>query len=413
MGNGNDDDNNNNRTMTNPPKAKRARLSFSCNHINASAATDDTRPIVCPDAAVSSSHTTPSAELSSPFNLVFTNDTPPTSDNIESALSVVSDRKKKYTNREILQALKDLVRWAARANDLHREFCNEFLELGGISRILKFLMIPSNMSNMEYVKLDCIIIRGCSYVGQYGEDDDIAQVMAKKFVEKGGIHTLLLSNEEYTGGSNSFKLKAVESIWVALTSMISNKTAFDGIKKDKQLNMLDDALATLRLLNGENNATWRVRHAKFSIVNFFAFLSGLANLNTVLVVEDFEGRNIFRTCLDSMMDSNIHWYYNKTNWAISLTFFFICLRRQLFPSQNNDDLKIVIYFCVAFIKKAPNDAFKAHAFMFLREAGHVIGRAEMAKTPDIMSTLGSILDSNNNVEVATKAAAKKCLRKLL
>merc|ERR1740117_2273820 len=114
-----------------------------------------------------------------------------------------------------------------------------------------------------------------------------------------------------------------------------------------------------------------------------------------------------------MMDSNIHWYYDKTNWAMSLTLFLVCLRREHFPSQNNDDLKIVISFCVTFIKKAPNDAFKADPFRFLRDADHVIGRVEMANTPDIMSTLGSILDSNNNVEAATKHAAKIFLRKLL
>merc|ERR1740130_231965 len=111
-----------------------------------------------------------------------------------------------------------------------------------------------------------------------------------------------------------------------------------------------------------------------------------------------------------MMDSNRHWYYGKKSWARSLIFFVVCLRRELFPSQSNDDLKIVISFCVAFIKKAPNDAFKSDAFRFLREADHVIGRVEMANTPDIMSTLGSILDSNNNVEAATKHAAKIFLR---
>jgi hypothetical protein len=93
--------------------------------------------------------------------------------------------------------------------------------------------------------------------------------MAKKFVERGGVHIMLLANEEYTGGSNIMKLEAVESIWAALTNVISKKTAFNVIKKDKRLNMLDDALATLRLLNGESNATWRVRHAKLSIMIFF------------------------------------------------------------------------------------------------------------------------------------------------
>jgi hypothetical protein len=68
--------------------------------------------------------------------------------------------------------LKDLFRWTAwdNANNRRREFFTEFLELGGISRVLKFLMIPTNMSNMEYVKLFAEFILGTTSGEQNGED---------------------------------------------------------------------------------------------------------------------------------------------------------------------------------------------------------------------------------------------------
>jgi hypothetical protein len=34
----------------------------------------------------------------------------------------------------------------------------------------------------------------------------LLKVMAEKFAERGGIHTLLLANEEYNGGSDDMKL---------------------------------------------------------------------------------------------------------------------------------------------------------------------------------------------------------------
>jgi hypothetical protein len=55
--------------------------------------------------------------------------------------------------------------------------------------------------------------------------------MAKKFVERGGIHTMLLA-KGYTGGSDAIKLKAVYSIWHAIGNISCHKTSFDEIEKD-------------------------------------------------------------------------------------------------------------------------------------------------------------------------------------
>jgi hypothetical protein len=291
------------------------------------------------------------------LNLVFTNNTPPTSGNIEYALHKIGDAKNAYTKHEILQALNDLNGWAHHSNN-PREFCNEFFELAGISRILKFLMVPSNMGDMEYVHLVGCTISNCIYRGQNDENRDTAERMAKKFVERGGVHTMLLANEDYSGGSESNTLMSVDSIWVVLGNVFSQKTVFDDIDKVKQLNILDDFLATLRLLNGTNNET-QVPRIKCQLLQVLGFL---ICPNTKLVAGDFEGRDVFQTCIDGMTDSNRQWAFNEESWASASNAFAHCFNQKLFSTQNNNDLKLVVSFYVAYIEKAPNEAFKSGTF---------------------------------------------------
>jgi hypothetical protein len=357
----------------------------------------------------------PPAESASPINLVL-RCTPPTSGNIESALHTIGDTKNTNTKHEILQGLKDLNRWAHPSNN-HHEFYIEFLELAGISRVLKFLMVPSNMSDMEYVFSACNIIIRCT-LEPNDLNIDIALVMGKKFVERGGIHTMLLLNEEYRGGNDHDKLNAVYSIWAVLNNVIYHRTEFDDIDKDKQHNLFDDALATLRLVNGADDETrvqdeTRVAHIKCLILNVLIRL--LVGPNSKLVADDFEGRDVFQICIDTMIDSNRQWAFHEENWDRASYFFFYCFRGQFFPTQNNNDLKLVISFFVEYIEKAPNEAFKSNAFDFLLEASDVIGRDEIAKTPGLMITLGTILDSssNNNIEAATEDMTKTLVKYLL
>lgn len=185
--------------MTNPPAAKRPHLSCT---------TDDLPdPVESASPDIVSSSRQP--ESASSINLVFTCNTPPTSDNIEFALHTIGDTKNTNTKHEILQSLQDLNRWAKNSNHI---FYNEFLELAGISRVLKFLMMPSNISDTKHVFSACTIIINCTRGPNSDLDIDIAQVMRKKFIERGGIHTMLLANEEYSGGNDRNELRAVYSI---------------------------------------------------------------------------------------------------------------------------------------------------------------------------------------------------------
>jgi hypothetical protein len=94
-----------------------------------------------------------------------------------------------------------------------------------------------------------------------------------------------------------------------------------------------------------------------------------------------------------MKDSNRQLYYNQTNWSVSSRCFSRYFNRNLFSTQNNDELKLVISFYTESTKQAPNDARKENAFSFLRrEAGDLkIGKVEMSKTPGLMSTFGLVL----------------------
>jgi hypothetical protein len=111
--------------MTNSPEAKRSRLSTNRSGSGSgsnSAAADgprhDSVASVSPDDDASSTQPPPTPDdlSSSVINLFLTDDTPSTSDNIESALHKIGGTKK-YTIDKIVQALKDLYRWARGDND--------------------------------------------------------------------------------------------------------------------------------------------------------------------------------------------------------------------------------------------------------------------------------------------------------
>lgn len=427
----------------NPPEAKRPRLSSGGGGggANTSDGTNFIASDIPPrpdhaDCVVSSSRLTTSStdtdintnvnvNVTATTNLaVFTYNTPPNSDNIEFALHTIGDTTKKkknpYTKHIVLQSLQDLIRWSA---SLDREFYSEFFELAGISRIVKFLMVPSNMRDMDYVYLACRIIVSCTCIGPNGENMDIAQVMAKKFIERGGVHIMLLANEEYDGSSGDKELRALYYIWLVLYNVVSNRTtALDEIERDQQLHILNDTIATLRLLNnGVNNQTW----VHLIIRQVFFVLRYLIRPNTKLIPGDFEGNNndnnIFQTFVDAMKDSNRQWAFIEKKWSVASRFFIAYFMRTFstFPSENNNDLKFVISFYVKYITIEPNNAFIHHAFKFLGRATVVIGKVEMKETPGLMSCLAAIIDpsmrNNNgtNIEAVTENAATTLMKKLL
>jgi hypothetical protein len=342
-------------TTTDPPEAKKLRLSagpcpdpvISGTHCPERVVSDDivpscvwstSNPIrpdqvasdsIRPDAA-SSSDLQPTrlpAPEPAPSNFVLTSDTPPSSDNIKSALRVISSKtKNKRDPNRVLQALDDLSRWAI-SND--RFFLNEFYDLSGIPRTLKFLMKDYNMADMVYLRYVGMIIMGSTYSGKDKENLDIAVKMANTFIEKDGVVTMLLANEEYTGENNNYtKLRAVFSIWAALTNVVGTGQ----LNEDQAARVFDDAFATLTLLEGVYTIVSRIQWHTFGTLGN---LMTRSNNTTILVVNNFFNRmDVFQICIDVMKLRNGQWNYNERFWSKISYFFFKCYDRNVVSRKD-------------------------------------------------------------------------------
>ena len=388
---------------TNPSNTKRPRLSRSCKNSN-NTSIDLGVPLAVPDTVSSLSQLPPMA-----LSLSFNNDAPPTSDNIDSALHTIGV-KKKYTDHEVSQSLRDLERWAFA--DINQEFKKEFMELGGIPRLLKFFNVSSNMADMERVDLVANIIALCTSYGyeDNGDTIDIVGRMTEIFIERDVIHSMLLANEEYTGGNDSQELMAVCSIWNAFGNIVYNSVT--AINKDTIFRLIDDALATLRLLNVVKNKNM-VHAIQIRIIQTVKFL--VIKQNSVLInAGDFEAGNFFQTCLDALKTIDGRWGYNEKVWNNATRLFYHCIASNLFSTQSNDNLILVASFLVEYIKKAPNNACKAKAFLFLCQARDVIGKNEMMELPGLLITISGVLDptASTDIEDVTKDDAKALMKKL-
>ena len=126
------------------------------------------------------------------------------------------------------------------------------------------------MANMERVNIVANIIALCTFEGDNGDTNDISKVMVEKFIERDVLYSMLLANEEYTGGNDCQELRAIYSIWNAFGNIVpySSVTA---INRDTIFRLIDDALATLRLLNVGKNKTL-VHEIQIRIFTTVAFL---------------------------------------------------------------------------------------------------------------------------------------------
>jgi len=433
-------ENNQTATLTNPSSAKRPRLfrRFSSTNLVSLSRQQGGKTTAASPAPGGTVVTSLSSLSSSPQPLqsrdenqlsirptededdrvVFKKELPATSDNIESALCIISDMNKKYTKQEILKSLKNLRRWAK--SDDRYSFCNELLDLGGIPRFIKFLETGNAMADSDYICLVSSIISSCTFIRTGNSSpvyEEIGEKIARKFVERGGVLTMLQANREfYRGGSKVSTMKALDSIWASIGNIISRKSVLDDIEKVQTLRIFDDAISTLRLLDSTtSDTTWgpRILVKVFSVLAFLSSCSPDASL----VAADCKGKDVFQTCVAAIKGfEEVGGGFDSQVWSTVSRFFVNCYNRLFFAINGHDDLvKTIIPFYVEYMKKAPNEAFEEGAFGFLCSAGEMIGKALMAETPGVMSRLGDIMDSNNNDDIkrVTKMEAKKLLKYLL
>jgi len=424
-------------TLTNPSSAKRPRLFRRISSTNLRAVKTTASASPAPGGTVVTSFSSFSSSSPKPLQsrddnqlslrptedidndrVVFKKELQATSDNIESALCIISDMNKKYTKPEIMASLKNLRRWAK--SDDRYSFCNELLDLGGIPRFIKFLETGNAMADPDYICLVSSIISSCTFIRTGNSSpvyEEIGEKIARKFVERGGILTMLQANREfYRGGSKVSTMKALDCIWASIGNIISRKSVLDDIEKVQTLRIFDDAISTLRLLDSTtSDTTWgpRILVKVFSVLAFLSSCSPEASL----VAADCKGKEVFQTCVAAIQGfADVGGGFDSQVWSTVSRFFVNCYNRLFFAINGHDDLvKTIIPFYVEYMKQAPNEAFEEGAFGFLCSAGEMIGKSLMAETPGIMSRLGDIMDSNNNDEIkrVTKMEAKKLLKYLL
>eukprot|EP00751_Fragilariopsis_kerguelensis_P043939 CAMPEP_0170981434 /NCGR_PEP_ID=MMETSP0736-20130129/3021_1 /TAXON_ID=186038 /ORGANISM="Fragilariopsis kerguelensis, Strain L26-C5" /LENGTH=611 /DNA_ID=CAMNT_0011404451 /DNA_START=252 /DNA_END=2087 /DNA_ORIENTATION=+ len=192
-------------TLTNPSSAKRPRLFRRISSTNLRAVKTTASASPAPGGTVVTSFSSFSSSSPKPLQsrddnqlslrptedidndrVVFKKELQATSDNIESALCIISDMNKKYTKPEIMASLKNLRRWAK--SDDRYSFCNEFLDLGGIEKDLAAAEAETQKTKQElndakqkYTELD---------------QESKKKLNTMKTSHEGNIQVLMVQNEK-------------------------------------------------------------------------------------------------------------------------------------------------------------------------------------------------------------------------
>jgi len=163
-----------------------------------------------------------------------------------------------YSRNDAIQALSNICQWGGYSDD--KAFLSDFLELGGIQRVLIYL--KNNKGDPTCVAMAAKVIMACTYRGPAHQSFDVAKDIVEAFVKRDGIQILLLAGNEYDGENIASQLEALRWIWAALMNIIDTYSAYEnefgvGIeqqqKEDQLLAVFDSGLDTMAKL-GKCNA---------------------------------------------------------------------------------------------------------------------------------------------------------------
>mmetsp|Transcript_21910 Transcript_21910/g.52133 ORF Transcript_21910/g.52133 Transcript_21910/m.52133 type:complete len:587 (-) Transcript_21910:114-1874(-) len=127
-----------------------------------------------------------------------------------------------YSRTEAIQALGNFCQWGY-ADDA--VFLENFLELGGIQRVLIYLR--NNQGDPHCVAMASKVIMACTFrtpsQKSYNAANDIVRALAKR----NGIQALLDACGEYRGENMSTQLSALRWIWAALMNITDKSAAYE------------------------------------------------------------------------------------------------------------------------------------------------------------------------------------------
>jgi len=155
-----------------------------------------------------------------------------------------------YSRSEGIRALGNFCLWGY-SDDV--VFLENFLELGGIQRVLVYL--KNNQGDPLCVAMASKVIMACTFripsQKSYGVANDIVRALSKR----DGIQALLDSCGEYEGENMLSQLEALRWIWAALMNITDKSAAYESsdpiVYKDQILSVFESGLEAMAKL-GKN-----------------------------------------------------------------------------------------------------------------------------------------------------------------
>jgi len=324
------------------------------------------------------------------------NVSPPTGKQLSLALCRIDDTDM-YSTDDINKALDNLGTWAG-CNDNQDEIARiskDFIELGGIPRILNF--IQDNKDNVGFMLRASKIIEGFLDPGSNDEHLENASTMAQKFVEREGVEMMLsIIKEKYTGELDVDQLTTLENIFDVFCHTIPNMNAKNMVDIDKFSHVIDAGISTMAILSNINTHDAAVAHLKESIFIYFQnFVSFNADMMDIV---DFQEKNIFPKCVRALKDPvDNSWKYDKKAWGYASSFFYECCMENREILSRKNDFKVIIPFCIRFMKEDPDHSSSSGVVDLLREASDIIGKKKMiTSNKGLLEVLGTIVYCGND-----------------
>lgn len=152
-----------------------------------------------------------------------------------------------YSRAAAFNALKKFCNLASNDDAV---FLENFLELGGIQRVLLYLQ--NNKGDPACVEMAAKVIMACTYRTTAHKSYDFANSIVKAFSKRDGVQSLLDASSEYEGENMPSQFKALQWIWSAIMTVTDKSAAYESSDpvelKDRLLSVFEAGLETTNKL---------------------------------------------------------------------------------------------------------------------------------------------------------------------
>jgi len=154
---------------------------------------------------------------------------------------------KHYSRSEAVRALGNFCKWGYADDTV---FLENFLELGGIQRVLIYLQ--NNKGDPLCVSMASKVIMACTFRTPSQKSYSLANDIVRALAKRNGIQTLLDACSEYEGENMTSQLDALRWIWAALMNITDKTAAYETsdfvAQKDQLLAVFESGLEAMTKL---------------------------------------------------------------------------------------------------------------------------------------------------------------------